>query len=934
MFEKTMVKKEELAVVVLFVLIVGFVGVVSAVGDVAYIYKKSFKVDKNIIQIFNDSGLKVDLINENALPPNFNNYKMIFVGDERFNNLNKIPVNQKPSIVANYYHATDWGLTDSEGVSLLAATHPLSVRKDGKMIQVYTRAIAPDGKAIQYYFLDAENVANGITPVAYTETTSSGSKFGEVIAYANPGTVMANGKVQGGKLCFFGIVESNYWTSGGKNLFNDCLGFVASQCNVDSDCSAQVVNGTPYCQNGDVYRQVTQNKCVKQNTVSQCMPQNESVLVQQCQFGCLNGACIGGKHDIALDDFTNSFGKIRLETTNGTDILGNALMCNEEYKIGITVENKGNFSENVTFNGNVDGLIFNHIPIDNMSPGDKKLKTKTVNFSLNEGNYNIRISAIVEKDDDLTNNNASREIIVSCPTIRCNNNLDCGIDGFIGDNSCIDKNVTRDFKSYTCSNSGTTQSTCTSGTEKKTIEVCADICLNGECQGVRCNKDEDCNDFNPLTKDECINPGTLASECRNSELNCASSADCGFSGFVGTEFCSGNNILKNFQNATCLNAGTPKSSCSIEVMERNITQCENSCSQGACVRCNVNADCNDNNVNTVDICSNPGTAQSFCTNQGGQQEIACSSDLQCGANQTLSQPFCSLNNINQLTRTWHCLNPNTTISFCSSNIEQQVLQQCSNLCNDGRCLNIRCFSNGDCNDNNPNTVDVCNAPGTEQSFCTNNNMRVICYSDSDCGIDGFISQNICFGNAITRLFQDYTCNNPGTSISFCSSMLRQDFIQTCGFACSNGQCIQQQGECTPGQTRACGFSDMGECQLGSQTCQANGFYGGCAGAVNPSTEICDGKDNNCNGQIDEGNVCAPPTPQPKQCDDGIDNDGDRLIDYPADPGCSSRTDNSELPVNTPTPTVPQCNDGIDNDHDGKIDYPADPQCSSRTDNSE
>ena len=30
----------------------------------------------------------------------------------------------------------------------------------------------------------------------------------------------------------------------------------------------------------------------------------------------------------------------------------------------------------------------------------------------------------------------------------------------------------------------------------------------------------------------------------------------------------------------------------------------------------------------------------------------------------------------------------------------------------------------------------------------------------------------------------------------------------------------------------------------------------------PSTEVCDGKDNNCNGQTDENNVCAPVTPPP------------------------------------------------------------------------
>jgi large repetitive protein len=58
-----------------------------------------------------------------------------------------------------------------------------------------------------------------------------------------------------------------------------------------------------------------------------------------------------------------------------------------------------------------------------------------------------------------------------------------------------------------------------------------------------------------------------------------------------------------------------------------------------------------------------------------------------------------------------------------------------------------------------------------------------------------------------------------------------------------------------------------------------------------------------------------------ECSDGKDNDGDGLIDFPADPGCVSTDDDSEdsLPE-------PQCKDGRDNDGDGKIDYPNDPGC--------
>ena len=59
----------------------------------------------------------------------------------------------------------------------------------------------------------------------------------------------------------------------------------------------------------------------------------------------------------------------------------------------------------------------------------------------------------------------------------------------------------------------------------------------------------------------------------------------------------------------------------------------------------------------------------------------------------------------------------------------------------------------------------------------------------------------------------------------------------------------------------------------------------------------------------------------RHCDDGLDNDGDGLADFPADPGCSGLLDPSEH-----EPSLP-CDDGVDNgDGDGLVDL-ADPGCS-------
>ncbi|HPG27653.1 MAG TPA: trypsin-like serine protease [Myxococcota bacterium] len=56
------------------------------------------------------------------------------------------------------------------------------------------------------------------------------------------------------------------------------------------------------------------------------------------------------------------------------------------------------------------------------------------------------------------------------------------------------------------------------------------------------------------------------------------------------------------------------------------------------------------------------------------------------------------------------------------------------------------------------------------------------------------------------------------------------------------------------------------------------------------------------------------------CDDGLDDDGDGLVDYPNDPGCASPADTSERAAGL------VCDNGLDDDGDGLIDYPADPGC--------
>ena len=86
----------------------------------------------------------------------------------------------------------------------------------------------------------------------------------------------------------------------------------------------------------------------------------------------------------------------------------------------------------------------------------------------------------------------------------------------------------------------------------------------------------------------------------------------------------------------------------------------------------------------------------------------------------------------------------------------------------------------------------------------------------------------------------------------------------------------------------------------------------------------DGIDNDGDGEVDgddPGCLDAADATELFDCGDGIDNDGDALVDFGSDAGCSALADPTERP---------DCEDGIDNDGDGFTDL-ADLNCQSGDD---
>lgn len=272
---------------------------------------------------------------------------------------------------------------------------------------------------------------------------------------------------------------------------------------------------------------------------------------------------------------------------------------------------------------------------------------------------------------------------------------------------------------------------------------------------------------------------------------------------------------------------------------------------------------------------------SVCTMTSSNFEIKGSCVNQC----TSGKKCVSSSTYNQ------CLDLNSdgcyewNLKSCASGTQCVDNRQGTNICvsncvdKDGDGYGQGCAKGLDCNDNDPNihpgAVEGCNG---KDDNCEGNIDEGILPITNSCGVNG---------NGV----QTESCSNGQLITSSCTD----------ADVCVKGGTISYYDGLV-------GTEGVSECKSGVKTCQGSPTnWIITQSEVLPTSEVCDGKDNDCNGKVDEGNVCSSNS---YYCD----KDGDGSISSTPSGSCSSY---NCVPIGCQSMPGTDCNDNNGNINSGK-----------------
>lgn len=213
------------------------------------------------------------------------------------------------------------------------------------------------------------------------------------------------------------------------------------------------------------------------------------------------------------------------------------------------------------------------------------------------------------------------------------------------------------FDSLDIKNSCTNNSECVTG-----------VCCSGACINV-CSNNLDCDDFNSLTTDVCLNPNTCNAKCSNSGLSCSTINRDGY--------CPDNCNRDN--DVDCVSCAA------------NEAVCNNVCKK---LECKSNLDCSDGNPITIDKCIIMNDqCNNYCENnfyEGSCSQGKIEYNGYCITPSCMSAEDCRKEGWN-----YNCLNAGTINAYCSYSkcSSSEILCLINGI---NKCTVPACKRNSDC----------------------------------------------------------------------------------------------------------------------------------------------------------------------------------------------------------------------------------------------